>query len=86
MLTLRYFFEPKVTVSVLLRPMHILDRVSYDINFFIFVIHINYPFEKGPLNTRFRGEDVLRQYPTGEERSLACKFCKAVVQLMLFEH
>ena len=78
MLTLIYFFEPKVTESVLLHPMHILDCVSYDISFFLFVIHVNYPFEKGPLNPWFHGEHVLRQYPIGEERSLACKFCKAV--------
>ncbi|KAH9616445.1 hypothetical protein KSS87_009415 [Heliosperma pusillum] len=44
-LTLKYFFEPKVT--------------------------INYPFEKGPLSPRFRGEHALRRYPTGEERCIA---------------
>ncbi|OBS72895.1 hypothetical protein A6R68_12563 [Neotoma lepida] len=30
---------------------------------------INYPFEKGPLSPRFRGEHALRRYPSGEERS-----------------
>ena len=34
---------------------------------------INYPMEKGPLSPRFRGEHVLRRYPTGEERCIACK-------------
>jgi NADH dehydrogenase (ubiquinone) Fe-S protein 8 len=24
-----------------------------------------YPFEKGPLSPRFRGEHALRRYPTG---------------------
>ena len=52
MLTLKVFFEPKVT--------------------------INYPFEKGPLSPRFRGEHVLRRYPTGEERCIACKLCEAI--------
>ncbi|KAL0376149.1 UNVERIFIED_CONTAM: NADH dehydrogenase [ubiquinone] iron-sulfur protein 8, mitochondrial [Sesamum calycinum] len=52
MLTLKYFFDPKVT--------------------------INYPFEKGPLSPRFRGEHALRRYPTGEERCIACKLCEAV--------
>ncbi|CAN1173169.1 NADH dehydrogenase [ubiquinone] iron-sulfur protein 8, mitochondrial [Linum perenne] len=52
MLTLKYFFEPKVT--------------------------INYPFEKGPLSPRFRGEHALRRYPTGEERCIACKLCEAI--------
>ena len=26
-------------------------------------ITINYPFEKGPLSPRFRGEHALRRYP-----------------------
>ncbi|KAH7575091.1 hypothetical protein JRO89_XS02G0046100 [Xanthoceras sorbifolium] len=51
-LTLKYFFEQKVT--------------------------INYPFEKGPLSPRFRGEHALRRYPTGEERCIACKLCEAI--------
>ncbi|MED6180525.1 hypothetical protein PIB30_011039 [Stylosanthes scabra] len=52
MLTLKYFFDTKVT--------------------------INYPFEKGPLSPRFRGEHALRRYPTGEERCIACKLCEAI--------
>lgn len=28
---------------------------------------IFYPFEKGPLSTRFRGEHALRRYPTGRD-------------------
>lgn len=51
-LTLKYFFDKKVT--------------------------INYPFEKGPLSPRFRGEHALRRYATGEERCIACKLCEAV--------
>ncbi|KAI1731830.1 4Fe-4S binding domain-containing protein [Ditylenchus destructor] len=39
---------------------------------------INYPFEKGPLSSRFRGEHALRRYPSGEERCIACKLCEAV--------
>mmetsp|Transcript_1131 Transcript_1131/g.5029 ORF Transcript_1131/g.5029 Transcript_1131/m.5029 type:complete len:232 (+) Transcript_1131:81-776(+) len=41
-------------------------------------VTINYPFEKGPLSPRFRGEHVLRRYPTGEERCIACKLCEAI--------
>mgnify|MGYP000990082808 CR=1 FL=1 len=52
MLTLKYFFKPKVT--------------------------LDYPFEKGPLSTRFRGEHALRRYPNGEERCIACKLCEAI--------
>ena len=39
---------------------------------------INYPYEKGPISTRFRGEHALRRYPNGEERCIACKLCEAV--------
>ena len=39
---------------------------------------IYYPFEKGPLSPRFRGEHALRRYPNGEERCIACKLCEAV--------
>ena len=52
LLTLKYFFKPKVT--------------------------INYPFEKGILSSRFRGEHALRRYDSGEERCIVCKLCEAV--------
>ena len=39
---------------------------------------INYPFEKGELSPRFRGEHALRRYPNGEERCIACKLCEAI--------
>jgi len=39
---------------------------------------IMYPFEKGPLSPRFRGEHALRRYPNGEERCIACKLCEAI--------
>ncbi len=41
-------------------------------------VTINYPYEKGSLSPRFRGEHVLRRYPNGEERCIACKLCEAV--------
>ncbi len=41
-------------------------------------ITINYPYEKGVISSRFRGEHVLRRYPNGEERCIACKLCEAV--------
>jgi len=41
-------------------------------------VTINYPYEKGPLSPRFRGEHVLRRYTSGEERCIACKLCEAV--------
>ena len=39
---------------------------------------LKYPFEKGPISPRFRGEHALRRYPNGEERCIACKLCEAV--------
>ncbi|CAO3607519.1 unnamed protein product [Cunninghamella echinulata] len=39
---------------------------------------IYYPYEKGALSPRFRGEHALRRYPTGEERCIACKLCEAI--------
>ena len=62
-------------------------------NFFRPPYTIMYPFEKGPLSPRFRGEHALRRYPSGEERcigkpiykcleytncKIACKLCEAI--------
>ncbi len=41
-------------------------------------VTINYPYEKGPISARFRGEHALRRYANGEERCIACKLCEAV--------
>jgi NADH-quinone oxidoreductase subunit I len=41
-------------------------------------VTINYPYEKGPISSRFRGEHALRRYPNGEERCIACKLCEAI--------
>ena len=41
-------------------------------------VTLNYPYEKGRLSPRFRGEHALRRYPNGEERCIACKLCEAV--------
>ena len=41
-------------------------------------VTLNYPYEKGPISTRFRGEHALRRYPNGEERCIACKLCEAI--------
>ena len=39
---------------------------------------INYPYERGPISPRFKGEHALRRYPNGEDRCIACKLCEAV--------
>ncbi|MBL6946184.1 MAG: NADH-quinone oxidoreductase subunit NuoI [Rhodospirillales bacterium] len=41
-------------------------------------VTINYPYEKGVISSRFRGEHALRRYADGEERCIACKLCEAV--------
>jgi len=41
-------------------------------------VTVNYPYEKGHLSPRFRGEHALRRYPNGEERCIACKLCEAI--------
>lgn len=46
------------------------------LNFFKKKVTLNYPFEKGLLSSRFRGEHVLRRYSSGEERCIACKLCE----------
>ena len=39
---------------------------------------LNYPYEKGRISPRFRGEHALRRYANGEERCIACKLCEAI--------
>lgn len=46
--------------------------------FFKEKVTLNYPYEKGSLSPRFRGEHALRRYSTGEERCIACKLCEAI--------
>lgn len=41
-------------------------------------VTINYPYEKGPISPRFRGEHALRRYANGEERCISCKLCEAI--------
>ena len=41
-------------------------------------ITIQYPEDKTPQSSRFRGLHALRKYPNGEERCIGCKLCEAV--------
>jgi NADH-quinone oxidoreductase chain I len=41
-------------------------------------ITLNYPFEKGSISKKFRGEHGLRRYSDGEERCISCKLCEVV--------
>ncbi|KAI9738256.1 MAG: hypothetical protein M1834_008754 [Cirrosporium novae-zelandiae] len=60
-------------LTEMMRGMYVLLE-----NFFRPPYTIYYPFEKGPISPRFRGEHALRRYPTGEERCIACKLCEAI--------
>jgi len=57
----------------LLKGIHIAFN-----NIYLTKITLNYPFEKGSISTRFRGEHGLRRYYNGEERCIACKLCEVV--------
>lgn len=41
-------------------------------------ITVQFPDEKTPQSSRFRGLHALRRYPNGEERCIACKLCEAI--------
>ncbi len=41
-----------------------------------------YPFEKGPLSPRFRGEHALRRYPNGEERCIGKPSRRTLISLL----
>ena len=76
-LTLQYFFQKKVPHIQRDRFLHRLWRAclmphspAAVLNAQLVQVTLNYPFEKNQLSPRFRGEHVLRRYPTGEERSV----------------
>ena len=65
----QFFRPPYVYLVTIMYPALLIGPFSYT---------IYYPFEKGPISPRFRGEHALRRYPTGEERCIACKLCEAI--------
>jgi NADH-quinone oxidoreductase subunit I len=70
-------FLERATRSLLLTEL--LDGLAVTLRYmFKRSVTVNYPYEKGPLSPRFRGEHALRRYPNGEERCIACKLCEAV--------
>ena len=59
--------------------LEIIDGLLLTLKYFFKKkVTLNYPFEKGALSPRFRGEHALRRYDSGEERCIACKLCEAV--------
>jgi NADH-quinone oxidoreductase subunit I len=57
----------------LLKGLRLTARKLFDRKF-----TVQYPEEKTPQSSRFRGLHALRRYPNGEERCIACKLCEAV--------
>jgi len=47
-------------------------------HFFKRKVTVQFPEEKTPSSSRFRGLHALRRYPNGEERCIGCKLCEAV--------
>ncbi|HJD64226.1 MULTISPECIES: NADH-quinone oxidoreductase subunit NuoI [Rickettsieae] len=57
----------------------ILSGLSLTLRYFFKPkVTINYPYEKGRISPRFKGEHALRRYANGEERCIACKLCEAI--------
>ncbi len=65
---LKYFFLIDLLQGLALTFRYIFKRKAT----------INYPYQKGPIGPRFRGEHALRRYADGSERCIACKLCEAV--------
>ena len=70
-------FLDRTAASLLLKDIIVGMGVTLRY-FFMPKATINYPYEKGPLSPRFKGEHALRRYPNGEERCIACKLCEAI--------
>lgn len=69
----------KISFGFLISLMDIFKGMFFVIeNLFVRKVTLNYPFEKGAIGSRFRGEHVLRRYTDGEERCIACKLCEVV--------
>jgi len=66
-------FLKSLTLRELLAGMGLTGR-----RLFSNKITVQYPEEKTPQSSRFRGLHALRRYPNGEERCIACKLCEAV--------
>ncbi|QXK91988.1 NADH-quinone oxidoreductase subunit NuoI [Neoehrlichia mikurensis] len=76
-MNIRYYihFFIELISSLFLNMKGMLYTLTY---IFKRKVTLNYPFEKGYLSTRFRGEHALRTYNNGEERCIACKLCEAI--------
>lgn len=69
-------------VRIPLRYWFGLDLIAGLLKSFVYLfkakVTINYPYEKGFVSKKSRGEHALRRYGNGEERCIACKLCEAI--------
>jgi NADH-quinone oxidoreductase subunit I len=64
----RVFLLVELVKGMMLTGRHLVARK----------VTIQYPEEKTPQSSRFKGLHALRRYPNGEERCIACKLCEAI--------
>lgn len=71
-----------MNIKTRLKYLFMADIVTGLVKSFSYIfkpkVTLNYPYEKGPISPRFRGEHALRRYADGTERCIACKLCEAV--------
>ena len=72
-LILPIIFIKKIGLIDLLRGLLLTAR-----HVFSKKITVQYPEEKTPTSSRFRGLHALRRYSNGQERCIGCKLCEAV--------
>jgi len=60
-------------------PLELLKGLALTLKYFFKAkVTLNYPYEKGKISPRFRGQHALRRYENGEERCIGCKLCEVV--------
>ena len=79
---MHYFYKQINLLSTFFKFLFLIELFEGLLLTFYYIfkekITYNYPFEKSPLGSRFRGEHCLRRYSSGEERCIACKLCEAI--------
>ena len=75
-LTFEVAMKPKVTINYPFEKGP-LRSVMY-IDFSLIALRMSFT------SPRFRGEHLLRRYPSGEERCIACKLCEAICPAQVF--
>lgn len=72
--------SPTILYNALVYPLTDIIRglMLTLLTLFLPNVTINYPFEKGYISPKFKGEHLLRRYNTGDERCIACKLCEVI--------